>query len=364
MDLFRDAVPPERLHPNFRAARDAAPEDRQVLASWSDGFVDRDGKFVIEFQTTFNSSFWELYLFACLKGLGHRVDFSYDAPDFVVSGPAAFCVEATTANSAQGALPEWLATPQGLIELEDRSAVVDEATIRLANAVSSKHQKYVRRYAQLPHVQRRPFVLAVAPFEQPHFRVQNSQAIRRVLYGYDATPYELIPGTDVDEIVITGGEFFDVPSARKASGVEIPLGVFRDGQMAGISAVVFSSTATWGKVRAVSADPNPHVWIEFLRYNALGPHPIHGCLPKDGYHEPLLDGLCVFHNPFADYPLPWDVFDSLGVVQETWDPDDNQPRVVAAHGTLIQRTVITLQARSDEWFEAQRREEDQAGQVD
>lgn len=39
------------------------------------GFEDRDGKFVKEFQTTFNSSFWELYLFACLRdGLSCKVD--------------------------------------------------------------------------------------------------------------------------------------------------------------------------------------------------------------------------------------------------------------------------------------------------
>jgi hypothetical protein len=33
---------------------------RDVLLEWSDGFGDRDGKFIIEFHTTFNSAFWEL----------------------------------------------------------------------------------------------------------------------------------------------------------------------------------------------------------------------------------------------------------------------------------------------------------------
>jgi hypothetical protein len=358
MDLFAVAVAEEKIHPNFRATLDAAPEDRKVIEEWGSGFLDRDGKFVIEFQTTYNSSFWELYLFACLKALGHQVDFGHDAPDFVVPGPQyAFCLEATTANHAQGSSPEWSATPEGLIELDNRAGIVDEATIRLANAVSSKHQKFVARYAQLPHVQGLPFVLAVAPFEQPHFRVQNSQAIRRVLYGYDSTPYEVITGVGVDDLTVTGGEFFDVPSAQKPSGAEIALGFFRDGRMSDISAIVFSSTATWGKVRALSADPNPNVWFEFLRYNAFGPEPIHDVLPKTKYREPLLDGLCVFHNPFANNPLPWEVFHSLGVVQETWD-SQNEPHVVAAHGTLIQRTVITVQSRPEEWFEAHRRDED------
>jgi len=56
---------------------------RAVLTQWAEGFDDRDGKFVREFQTTYNSSFWELYLFAVLKHLGIEVDLSFKAPDFV-----------------------------------------------------------------------------------------------------------------------------------------------------------------------------------------------------------------------------------------------------------------------------------------
>ena len=63
MDLFTPVVPPERQHPNFRALVAKGLEcERDVLRTWADGFMDRDGKFVTEFQTTFNWSFWELYL--------------------------------------------------------------------------------------------------------------------------------------------------------------------------------------------------------------------------------------------------------------------------------------------------------------
>src|SRR5205814_9575323 len=55
MDLFTPVVPEGELHPNFRALiGNFSPGDRAVLAEWADGFVDRDGKFVTEFQTTFN----------------------------------------------------------------------------------------------------------------------------------------------------------------------------------------------------------------------------------------------------------------------------------------------------------------------
>lgn len=345
MDLFTPRVPNARFHPNFAMALKASPEDRAVLSTWADGFVDRDGKFAIEFQTTFNSSFWELYLFACLKELAHTVDFSVEAPDFVVPGTlTAFCLEATSANNAQGAAPEWSATAESFMALEDRAPIVAEATIRLANAVDKKRIKFRDSYAALPHVAGRPFVVAVAPFEHPHFRVQNTQAMRRVLYAYDATPFEVVPGA-AGAVSVTGGEFFDVPTARKANGADISLGYFRSDGMKEVSAVVFSSTATWGKVRALSNDPNPNVMFDMLRYNANGPQPIHEVLPKPRYQEPLLDGLHVFHNPFATHPLAWDTFRARGVVQETWQPEERKPYVEAAHGALIQRTVVTLMTR-------------------
>src|SRR5208283_4661801 len=77
MDLFTPVVPLSRQHPNFQAivARAGEPE-REVIRAWSDGFSDRDGKFVQEFQTTFNSSFWELYLNAALRSLGFAIDFT------------------------------------------------------------------------------------------------------------------------------------------------------------------------------------------------------------------------------------------------------------------------------------------------
>ena len=85
MDLFTPVVRPEEQHPNFRALMElrSAP-NRAVLEKWAEGFKDRDGKFVREFQTTFNSGFWELYIFACCKELDFRVNLSFQSPDFVI----------------------------------------------------------------------------------------------------------------------------------------------------------------------------------------------------------------------------------------------------------------------------------------
>ena len=108
-NLFRLVVPPKDCHLTFaRLWHQRNPWNECVLTEWAMGFQDRDHKFVKEFQTTFNSSFWELYLFACLKHVGFAVDFDHHAPDFVVSkGDDTVCIEAVIASHAEGTTPEW-----------------------------------------------------------------------------------------------------------------------------------------------------------------------------------------------------------------------------------------------------------------
>ena len=54
---------------------------------------------------------------------------------------------------------------------------------------------------------------------------------------------------------------------------------------------MFSSCATWGKVRALSEDPNPSVFFEALRLNENGINPHLVKTRKSSYTESLLDGL-------------------------------------------------------------------------
>jgi hypothetical protein len=63
MDLFTPVVGEQEQHPNFRSVSQQGNKfNYDVVNDWATGFKDRDGKFVKEFQITFDSSFWELYL--------------------------------------------------------------------------------------------------------------------------------------------------------------------------------------------------------------------------------------------------------------------------------------------------------------
>ncbi len=337
MNLFELTLPKEQLHKNFvNVIAEQTDFARKVLLNWAEGFIDRDGKFVKELQTSFNSTFWELYIFACLKELEFTVDFSFNRPDFVVKNDSiSFCIEASIASSAIDSPDEWEAdfSPESLKNV-DKDKVVDFATIRLSNTLTAKYKKYLKDYSELEQVKNKPFIIAIAPFEQPFSYIQNEQAIGRVLYGFNKFIYEEYP--ERNERIILGQDYIE--SITKPNGSEIPLGYFVKEEMKEVSAVIFSNTATFGKVRALSDDPGD-IFFESIRYNDSGLKSIHSILPKKEYNETILDGLHIFHNPFATYPISYEYFDRKEITHHDFDFKKGIPLVKTHDGALFQRST-------------------------
>lgn len=109
MDLFTPLLPEEKLHSSFRiiSSDPAYAKVKTTIQNWGAGLLDRRGesvKFLKEFQSTFNSSMWELYLNRALLELGCSVDFSKSSPDFFVRGPGnyEFNVEAVVSDNPKG----------------------------------------------------------------------------------------------------------------------------------------------------------------------------------------------------------------------------------------------------------------------
>lgn len=337
MDLFTPIVPKAAWHPNF-AAQIRRPNqwNRAVLRDWSNGFVDRDRKFVQEFQTTFNSCFWELYIYAVLRELGCTLDFCFKSPDFLITGPKLFVVEAAVASHAKGDLPEYCRAEAKLIE--DLNEINRQAILRLSNALHGKHQKYKNQYAQLPQVAGKPFVVALAPFDRPNFNLSCQRAIEALLYNYYV---------DEEKWIVGGVHHVPAPrsyliSVKKEAGAEIQLGVFQNGSMPEISAVIFSTCATWGKVRALSEDPNPNISFTALRLNLNGTTPHCIKAKKREYQESLLDGLRVYHNPYANNPLDPTIFHRPDVMQSYYSQTAGEWEYEQREGQLLFRTVHTL----------------------
>ena len=169
---------------------------------------------------------------------------------------------------------------------------------------------YGSLYSSLAHVQKSAVrARDYAAFDGPFARLACQRAIEAVLYGYY-----------VDE-----GKFFreggtlqgrSLDSVKKDNLSDVSVGIFADEKFAWLSAVVFSSCASWGKVRALSADPNPNIFFESIRLNATSviPHVVR--TRKTQYSESLLDGLRVYHNPSATHKLGVATFRHPDVFQE------------------------------------------------
>ncbi|WP_318432174.1 hypothetical protein [Photobacterium leiognathi] len=321
--LFDIVAKREVLNPNFKhiLADEYAPV-REVINRWASGFEDRDNKFNHQFQETFNSSFWELYLFQCFKDLRMEVDFTQASPDFTLNTAHGnlINVEAVTANHAQNSTPEWDNNGKNL--LEDKE-FLNFSCVRLLNAIESKSKKYYKTYEKYDHVRNNPYVIAVAPYEQPMFFTQNNETILRVLYAQ---------GVDKSD----GFSDVEVVEAIKNNKIPLELGLFTTDKFKHISAVIFSTTATIGKAITQSGLKRD---IRSSWY-----HPFKGLVMevKDNefHFETHLDGLQIHHNPFADKPLPLDEFKNYEISHYFYDPKtkliDNQQKPY----TLISRNVF------------------------
>jgi len=106
----------------------------------------------------------------------------------------------------------------------------------------------------------------------------------------------------------------NLKTVQKHSMLNCRWALFNTTEYAHISAVLFNSCATWGKVRALSEDPFPYILSR--QFDPIPPRVIasHSGLEAD-YDETLFDGLRVYHNPHATHPLDWRVFQEPGAYQ-------------------------------------------------
>lgn len=337
MDLFTPVVDQSKLHPGFAkitCARNRYALD--VLSDWARGFQDRDGKFVKEFQTSFESSFWELYLHALLKHFRLTVDFQHARPDFVVVDPVRFSIEATVARNDSRTVPPHSQTPSDVPK--DLNSFNEEAIVRLSNSFSSKLAKFKTSYSALAHVAGKPFVLALAPFDRAFAHLEVQRTIEALLFGYYVN----------EEDFLKKGDFSQQPRGQqiervlKHNGSPIDVGLFNTYAAKEISAVIYNSTATWGKALALSSDPQSQSIFTAVSLNKSAALPHKVTLPKASYSEHLIDGLRVYHNPHAEHPLSPEIFRDRRVFQTYWDFAANDWVYEQHDGQLLFRVVTTL----------------------
>lgn len=310
--------------------------ERSVLENWAQEFEDRDGKFVQEFQLTFESSFWELYLNAALKAWGLVPDMAFASPDFVVSHPTRLTIEATIAAPPKDGPPAF---GYAVDDIPDNFSKFNaDAAVRISNSFVAKVRRYRNYYSALPHVAGAPFVIAIAAFDRPlaHFAV--SRPVIAAVYGL----YHDEAATPRDAERVTS---YNVVTAAKSETVDIPMGLFCDESYSDVSAVIYSSLATWGKMRALADNSTALTVYRTFHPNDGSLFPEVRTTRKSEYREDLMDGLWVLHNPFAKQPIADGVLSHPRVAEVRVAPD-GELRIVAPDDFLLLRTLMSVIPRS------------------
>ncbi|CZQ95577.1 Hypothetical protein Tpal_1912 [Trichococcus palustris] len=342
-DLFISIPIKNSLHPKFLMLRDNSNFifHRHLLNEWFSGFQDRDNKIVKEFQTTFHSSFWEIFLFKVFQELNFNVDFTHNRPDFILKSSnlgTEIYVEATVANIRYGGDPESsrtfenissMFTPPQLIP--DFEQELDECIVRYSNSLRTKSEKYKKDYRNCSWVSNQnPYVIALSSYDQVNYGREYIFGIIALLYGMY---YSKDNNTFIKKDFIR----------KKETNAKISLDIFNSKEYDDVSAVIFTSNCTIGKLTALVRSQNENYKLNdvFNLYQDFLDESMRFKVQYTTTESPeiLTDGLWVFHNPNAKNKLSVFDFWDRGITQICIE--DGKVHMYGNYCTTISRMDIT-----------------------
>ncbi|MFB6674436.1 hypothetical protein ACFCWG_18915 [Streptomyces sp. NPDC056390] len=355
-------VSDEVTDPRFRVLRDhhIHQATRRLMDETFATFRGADRSFIREFQTGgFSPRVLELALFAALHEQGHTLEHTGGAPDFLLGGDNPVAIEATTSNPAQGASPaaDLEQLPQGkhpLIpaDLDDAEA---EFVLQSAKALRRKLEKRSAQghaYWEAPHVQSRPFVIALESFHHLSALFHTVGPLSNYLYGRR----DVAARDDQGALILTSEKITE----HRRGDTSIPSGLFAQPEAAHLSAVIFSNSATVAKFHRIGTElgygPED---VAMLRCGGLpDPDPDAGRPIEHAYvvgdygpeeRETFSEGFHILHNPRASIPIADGTFPGFtehrlrddGLVLTT----SAQPDYFTSHTLVLQGPDARARAR-------------------
>lgn len=333
-DIFDPVAPEERQHEYFKVLtttehRTAA---RNLIQEIAFSFVDVDGNYIEQFQSTgFDQRLWELFLYVLFHKSGFEMDNLNSVPDYSLSkfGVSVF-VEAVSV----GQNPDFDVTVSTAAEIAELSK--DYMPIKFGSPLFSKLTRKTK-YWDLPHVAGHPFVLAIhdyhgfATSDTPGSMTWSRAGLVNYLYGIRDDV--AIDGDKVTPKMVVGKKGLE-PAIRVISdhtygAKTIPSRFFAQPGADNVSAVLFSNGATittfgrMGKIAGLG-DAN----IKMLRMGMwIGDdletsEPFAADVDSDDYEEAWGDTVTMFHNPWARFPVPEELFPNIS--HAIMDPISNR----------------------------------------
>ena len=306
IDLFKPVVADSVLHPNFRILAESEHHSsaRSILKELARPFVDIDGNFLKDFQSTgFNARLWELYLSSFFYEQRFGIDRSFDRPDFCTEKDGfPIGVEAATVNPTTGEAP-----PDPKNDDELRAFRQEYMPIKYGSVLFSKLKK---RYWELPHMKGMPFILAVHDFCGNDSMTWSAPALNDYLFGLRASWQT----DEAGKLLITESPIQD---HRWGNKNPIPSGFFNQPNSENVSAVMFSNSATLSKFNRMGklagfGNPSVKMFRIGVKHNfdPNATEPIHFNIEVEPgkYSETWTEGVQIFHNPRALLPIPPGLF--------------------------------------------------------
>lgn len=304
-DPIIPVVERSRLHQNFLflVEGDGHSAARDIIRELAYAFIDVDGNFVKDFQTTgFNARLWELYLNAFLYEQRFSLLREFDRPDFcALKAGFPVGIEAVTVNPTAGENP---LKPKDKDEL--RLLQQEYMPIKFGSALFSKLQK---RYWELPHMKGMPLILAVHDFYVDDSMTWSAPGIDDYLFGLRAKWFKDNDG----KLHIEEEPIFEHTWGTK----KIPSGFFNQPDVEHVSAVLFSNCATlskfdrMGKLAGFGCPDSKMLRVgakHDFDPNATEPIPFSVEVKPGIYQESWSDGVRIYHNPHAKIPVSRELF--------------------------------------------------------
>lgn len=313
-DIFTPIVPIEKQHLYFVQlnTKESDLSAKQIISEMMPHFVDIDGNFVEQFQSSgFDSRLWKLYIHAYLNEEQLFIDRSHNAPDFIVKkyGKSVAIEAAIVGRKKENPISLFRGIPQPMTPEEIKEAHAHAMPIRFGSSLYSKLSK---KYWELPHVAGNPLVFALADFHDDASMLWSSTALFQYLYGvrhdhhYDDNGKLIIDPIKID--------------THRVGNKEIPSGYFFQPDSENVSAVLFSASGMISKFNRLGkqagfGSPNVRMFRIGTHYdftpNASMPKIFHYEVTKDS-NETWAEGLSMYHNPNAVHPVPEELFPTIG----------------------------------------------------
>lgn len=335
-DLFRDLLEENQQHQAYKVLKNEQRYEaaRNIISEIVNSFVDNDGHYEREFQSVnFQARLWELYLHVYIHNAGLMIENRHPSPDFEVSYfGEKFFIEAVTVNPSENQDRLDLPPPKTQEEIEHRWN--DFMPIKFGSTLYSKLNK---KYWEKEHVKGHPLVLAIHDYHNDNSMTWSRTALSEYLYGIRVRVVDGV--TNIQKI-----------DKHTWDGKDIVSGFFKQEGAENISAVLFSNQGTipkfnrMGKIAGLgSADvkmirtgyrfnPDPEaIYPLFFSENVDDPN----------YEESWSDGLVMFHNPNAKYPLDHNLLGDISHVfysEEEGFHGYSQPYDVLGSMTMVVTT--------------------------